>query len=59
MDIERPKRTNAPMKPKEIKGEKMELIVFTNNGQTYHFFEVTDFKPTTVKGHLKMLVLGH
>ena len=35
------------MKPKEIKGEKMELIVFTNNGQTYHFFEVTDFKPTT------------
>lgn len=23
------------------------LIVFTNNGQTYHFFEVTDFKPTT------------
>ena len=25
----------------------MELIVFTNNGQTYHFFEVTDFKPTT------------
>ncbi len=47
MDLERPKRTNAPMKPKEIKGEKMELIVFTNNGQTYHFFEVTDFKPTT------------
>lgn len=25
----------------------MELIVFTNNGQTYHFFEVEDFKPTT------------
>ena len=25
----------------------MELIVFTNNGQTYHFYEVTDFKPTT------------
>lgn len=47
MDLERPKRTNAPMKPKEIKGEKMELIVFTNDGQTYHFFEVTDFKPTT------------
>ena len=30
------------------KGEmKMELIVFTNNGQTYHFNGVTDFKPTT------------
>ena len=28
-------------------GNKMELIVFTNNGQTYHFFEVEDFKPTT------------
>ena len=25
----------------------MELIVFTNNGQTYHFNGVTDFKPTT------------
>jgi len=25
----------------------MELIVFTNNGQTYHFTEVTDFRPTT------------
>ena len=25
----------------------MELIVFTNNGQTYHFVEVEDFKPTT------------
>ncbi|MBR8674069.1 hypothetical protein GRR92_06240 [Lactococcus lactis subsp. lactis] len=23
MDLARPKRTNAPMKPKEIKGEKM------------------------------------
>lgn len=28
-------------------GEKMELIVFTNNGQTYHFHYVKDFKPTT------------
>ncbi|MCA6745407.1 hypothetical protein [Enterococcus lactis] len=25
----------------------MELIVFTNNGQTYHFYEVENFKPTT------------
>lgn len=25
----------------------MELIVFTNNGQTYFFKNVTDFKPTT------------
>lgn len=25
----------------------MELIVFTNNGQTYLFNEVEDFKPTT------------
>ena len=25
----------------------MELIVFTNNGQTYFFSDVTDFKPTT------------
>ena len=25
----------------------MELIVFTNNGQSYHFYEVTDFKPIT------------
>lgn len=25
----------------------MELIVFTNNGQTYYFNEVTDFRPTT------------
>lgn len=25
----------------------MELIVFTNNGQTYHFNDVTDFRPTT------------
>lgn len=25
----------------------MELIVFTNNGQTYHFNGVEDFKPTT------------
>ncbi|MET1928425.1 hypothetical protein ABXM71_09050 [Enterococcus faecium] len=25
----------------------MELIVFTNNGQTYHFHEVENFKPTT------------
>lgn len=25
----------------------MELIVFTNNGQTYHFQDVKDFKPTT------------
>lgn len=25
----------------------MELIVFTNNGQTYHFSGVEDFKPTT------------
>lgn len=24
-----------------------ELIVFTNNGQTYHFNNVTDFRPTT------------
>lgn len=24
-----------------------ELIVFTNNGQTYHFKGVEDFKPTT------------
>lgn len=25
----------------------MELIVFTNNGQTYHFSDVKDFRPTT------------
>lgn len=25
----------------------MELIVFTNNGQTYHFHEVINFRPTT------------
>jgi len=25
----------------------MELIVFTNNGQTYYFNNVTDFRPTT------------
>ena len=25
----------------------MELIVFTNNGQTYHFKEVENLKPTT------------
>ncbi|MFD1466480.1 hypothetical protein ACFQ4L_10445 [Lapidilactobacillus mulanensis] len=25
----------------------MELIVFTNNGQTYYFNNVEDFKPTT------------
>lgn len=25
----------------------MELIVFTNNGQTYRFVDVTDFTPTT------------
>lgn len=25
----------------------MELIVFTNNGQTYFFNNVSDFKPTT------------
>ena len=25
----------------------MELIVFTNNGQTYHFSGVEDFRPTT------------
>lgn len=25
----------------------MELIVFTNNGQTYHFNGVTNFRPTT------------
>lgn len=25
----------------------MELIVFTNNGQTYHFKGVENFKPTT------------
>jgi len=25
----------------------MELIVFTNNGQTYHFNDVTEFRPTT------------
>lgn len=25
----------------------MELIVFTNNGQTYHFNDVIDFRPTT------------
>lgn len=24
-----------------------ELIVFTNNGQTYHFSEVANFRPTT------------
>ena len=24
-----------------------ELIVFTNNGQSYHFYDVTDFRPTT------------
>lgn len=24
-----------------------ELIVFTNNGQTFHFKSVTDFRPTT------------
>ena len=24
-----------------------ELIVFTNNGQTYHFENVTNFRPTT------------
>lgn len=24
-----------------------ELTVFTNNGQTYHFSEVTNFRPTT------------
>lgn len=25
----------------------MEIIVFTNNGQTYLFQKVSDFKPTT------------
>ena len=25
----------------------MELIVFTNNGQTYHFKDVENFRPTT------------
>ncbi|MDT2984497.1 hypothetical protein [Enterococcus casseliflavus] len=25
----------------------MELIIFTNNGQTYHFKGVENFKPTT------------
>ncbi|WP_261806162.1 hypothetical protein [Lapidilactobacillus luobeiensis] len=25
----------------------MELIIFTNNGQTYHYSGVTDFQPTT------------
>ncbi|WP_125607279.1 hypothetical protein [Lapidilactobacillus bayanensis] len=25
----------------------MELIVFTNNGQTYHFNDVIDCRPTT------------
>lgn len=25
----------------------MELIVFTNNGQTYHFKGVENFRPTT------------
>jgi len=39
-------------KIKHLEGEigsmnKKELIVFTNNGQTYVFHGVTDFKPTT------------
>ena len=37
----------ARLRPLLRGGRKMELIVFTNNGQTYHFFEVEDFKPTT------------
>ena len=31
MDLERPKRTNAPMKPREIKGEKMAETNITVN----------------------------
>ena len=31
MDLERPKRTNAPLKPKEIKGEKMAVKNVTVN----------------------------
>lgn len=27
--------------------QKKELIVFTNNGQTFHFMNVTKFRPTT------------
>lgn len=27
--------------------QPLELIVFTNNGQTYYFNNVQDFKPTT------------
>lgn len=27
--------------------KKQELIVFTNNGQTYHFKDVEEFHPTT------------
>lgn len=25
----------------------MELVVFTNNGQTYHFHDIENFRPTT------------
>lgn len=32
---------------KNLGGQLMELIVFTNNGQTYYFAGVEDFKPTT------------
>lgn len=27
--------------------KKQELIVFTNNGQTYHFKDIKEFSPTT------------
>ena len=29
MNFERPKRTNAPMKPREIKGEKMARVLIS------------------------------
>lgn len=32
---------------KKMEECKMELIVFTNNGQTYHFKGVENFRPTT------------
>lgn len=43
------KKVNVNVVEREnLRGKQMkELIVFTNNGQTYHFNGVTDFRPTT------------
>ena len=38
---------NMPVKSANKQETAQELIVFTNNGQTFHFKDIKEFRPTT------------